>query len=303
MLKNTLIIAIFLFTFLGFSQESARYIVSFESNWSQTAHPHSSGSLPSGAHWSRLVGATHNDAVTFVQMGALASPGIEDIAELGSNTAFFSEVNTAITAGTANQSINGPDLGTPGGFITINDLIVSEDYSLLTLASMIAPSPDWMIAINGVDLRDGTGVWKDEIIIDVFPYDAGTDSGIDYDSANMNTSPQDPISSLQGLLPFSDQKIGTITITLDEILSVLDVAKEGFTMSPNPARDILQLTSNNNTITSVTIYNTLGQVITAYNNLGTNALSISISDLKSGLYLVQVTDSNQNTSVKRLIKR
>jgi hypothetical protein len=304
MLKFTLTLSLVLGTFFAFAQEDAIYTITFESNWSQTTHPHASGSLPTAAHWSRLVGATHNDAVSFVQMGALASAGIEDIAELGSNTAFFNEVNAAITAGTANQSINGPDLDTAGGTIVINDLIVNQNYPLLSLASMIAPSPDWMIAVGGIDLSDGSpGTWKDEIVIDLFAYDAGTDSGIDYNSANMNTSPQEPISSLLGVVPFSSQKIGTLTISFQGILSVNDLSLSKFTMSPNPAQDFLQLENTNGGISKVLFYNTLGQVVKRYSNLTVGVLNANISDLKSGLYLVQLTDSKQNTTVKRLIKR
>ncbi|MEP2934990.1 MAG: spondin domain-containing protein [Gilvibacter sp.] len=302
-MKRIILTSFFLtFCVLGYGQDAV-YSITFESNWSQAAHPHSSGSLPAGAHWSRLVGATHNNTVSFLQMGETASPGVEDIAELGSNTVFFNEVNAAITAGTADQTINGPALATAGGSIEISSLTVSEDYSLLTLASMIAPSPDWMIAISGIDLLESPGNWKDEIVIDLYPYDAGTDSGTDYSSPNMNTSPAADISSLQGVTPFSSAKIGTLTITFDGLLNIEENSARQFTISPNPAQDVVNIEAKNNSLSSITIFNTLGKQIKQFSNVKAASLQVDLSDLVSGLYLVQVIDTNGNSSIKKMIKR
>lgn len=74
---------------LVYAQSTATYIITFDSNWTQTTHPHSSGNLPSNAHWSKLVGVTHTNEVTFLEMGQTATTGIENLAEQGVNTAFF----------------------------------------------------------------------------------------------------------------------------------------------------------------------------------------------------------------------
>ncbi|MBT8262857.1 MAG: hypothetical protein KJO05_08545 [Bacteroidia bacterium] len=64
-----------------FSQSEATYSINYTSTWSETTHPHPGGNFPASAHYSKLVGATHNDQVVFLEMGSLATPGIEDIAE------------------------------------------------------------------------------------------------------------------------------------------------------------------------------------------------------------------------------
>ena len=302
MKKKLLLIGIlFLCSVVSFAQSEATYSVTFLSNWSQDAHPHSSGSLPSNAHWSKLVGATHNDTVTFWEMGGIATPGVEDIAELGSNSVFFSEVNSAISAGTSNQIIDGPSLSTAGGQVTINSIVTTEAYSLLTLLSMIAPSPDWMIAVNSIDLLDSNGDWKDEIIIDLYPYDAGTDGGVDYSSGDMNTNPQEPISSLQGITPFSSEIIGTLTITLESVLGTNDLTENKTTLFPNPAQEQFTV-SHTNTLQSVSVYNVLGSEILKKENINANTLVVDISAIPSGAYLVKVVTDSKNESVSRLIK-
>jgi len=297
-----LLLSISLFSVCSYAQSEATYSVTFTSNWTQTAHPHSSGNLPGNAHWSKLVGATHNDQVVFVEMGGLATPGVEDIAELGSNTIFFTEVNSAIVLNYANSVIDGDDLPTAEGQIIINDIITTEDFPLLTLLSMIAPSPDWMIAINSVSLLDTDGDWIDEIILNLYPYDAGTDSGVDYTSTNMNTDPQDPISSKQGMTPFSNEIIGSITITLEGvILGVEDVTLNETVLFPNPASKVITISSSNS-LQAIHIYNVLGTEVITLNNIGSNSQLVEVSNLPSGIYLVKVIDSFNNISVKRLVK-
>ncbi len=285
------------------AQSTARYTVTFQSNWSQTAHPHTSGSLPAGAHWSRLVGATHNSDVSFLAMGELATPGIEAIAESGSNGLFFNEVDSAIASGFANQSINGPDLDSDLGTITINSIETSTEFPLLTLASMIAPSPDWMIAISGVSLVDTDGDWLDEITIDLYAYDAGTDSGIDYQSPNMNTSPAEVISSLQGVSPFSSEIIGTITISLDEILSVDDLEINSIQLQPNPVQNELEISASQSGFKSFTIYNPIGTAIMDKQINGANNARIDVSSLQSGIYLIRLITTENKVVVRKLVKR
>ena len=304
MKRTTILIVLIAFVSLSvFSQSQATYSVNFTSNWSQATHPHSSGNLPGNAHWSKLVGATHNDQVTFLEMGGNASPGIEDVAELGSNTAFFAEINSAISSGDSNLLIDGGSLGTAGGQINISNIVTTEDFPLLTLVSMIAPSPDWMIAVNGVELLDGNGQWKNSISIDLFPYDAGTDSGLDYTSPNNNTNPQDPINSAQGTAPFSSLKIGTLTITLDNVLGISDSTTKGtLQVFPNPATNNITVSNTIDTLSSIEIYNVIGSKVWSNERVNSNQLLIDISHLKSGVYLLRVVNTDGEETTKKVVK-
>lgn len=188
------------------------YRATFNSTWSPETHP-SDNFPPEGlAHWSRLVGATHNETVTFWEVDELASVGIKDVAERGSNTQINNEVDAAITAGSADAYLFGNALGSDTGTITLEfDVVSTHDH--VTLVTMIAPSPDWFTGVTGQPLRDVNGQWLDEVVVDLYPYDAGTDSGTDYRSANSITNPAQPIVNAQGLSPFSNATLGTLTFT------------------------------------------------------------------------------------------
>ncbi|MBL4662436.1 MAG: spondin domain-containing protein [Flavobacteriaceae bacterium] len=303
-MKKTLLllITLSLLSIQSYSQSEATYSVNFTSNWTQTAHPHPSGSLPGNAHWSKLVGATHNSDIVFLEMGGIATEGVENIAETGGNTAFYSEVDAAITANFANALVDGDGLASAGGQINIDEIITTEDYPLLTLLSMIAPSPDWMIAINSISLIDGNGDWIDEINIDLYPYDAGTDNGIDYTSGDSNTNPKEPISSLQGTAPFSNEIIGTITISLESVvLGISDISINQTVLFPNPANNKVTV-SNTSNLKTVSFYNVLGAQVMQVKNINSNSTQIDINSLPNGIYLVKVQNDANDESIKRLVK-
>ena len=120
--------------------QSATYQVTFEGKF--TASALASGvSVPSGEHFTTLIGAVHNGSVTFWSSGGTASAGVEAVAELGTTGTFKSEINANINAATVfEQSIAS------GGTATATvDIVVTTDHPRLTLLSMVAPSPDWFV--------------------------------------------------------------------------------------------------------------------------------------------------------------
>lgn len=192
----------------GTPTATAQYTVKFDATWTAATHP---VSYPAGAHFSGLIGGTHDTGVTFWEAGGLASPGIESMAEVGSKTLLTNEVNAAIGAGTAGELISGAALFTVPGSVQTS-FTVSTDHPLATVVTMIAPSPDWFLGVNGLDLLAG-GDWADQVVVDLLPWDAGTDSGTTYNSPDNDTNPQDPIALIMTLPVGNGVPLGTFTFT------------------------------------------------------------------------------------------
>ncbi len=152
-------------------EETATFRVTFDSTWSQTTHPHPNGvtSFPSNPHLSGLIGGSHNGNVTFWQNGALASLGIKNMAELGAKTDLQNEVTSAISAGNANAVISGGGIPLSPASVSINSFSMNKEYPLITLTSMIAPSPDWFVGVSGMSLLDGQGNWIPERVVMLYP--------------------------------------------------------------------------------------------------------------------------------------
>lgn len=163
----------------------ARYTVTFTATWSAATHE-----VPSDPHFSPLIGGTHNSMVSFWREGALATRGITDMAERGRSSPLDTEIQTAIDAGTAQHILRGSGIGSPDA--TSLQFDISADFPLVTLVTMVAPSPDWFTGVSSLSLLDGAQ-WVDERIVSLIPWDAGTDSGETFTSPDRVTSPQQPI--------------------------------------------------------------------------------------------------------------
>lgn len=282
------------------SQSIANYDITFTSIWNAEDH----NSVPPNAHWSKLVGVTHKTANTFLQIGNLATIGIKNIAETGSNDVFNGEVTTAIATGEADKYIDGPSLGSATGEILISNVEVNKDFPLLTLVSMIAPSPDWVIALNGYNLLDTEGKWKTSVNLDMFAYDAGTDSGTDYTSTNMVSNPFQFISMINGL-PINGKKMGTLSITLVLATKVDNLSLiNKISLYPNPVSNGKVTIGNLEEIslTKVDVYNSLGLLVKSIGkNLKQNTLIIDVQDLSPGIYLLKIATEQYKTITRKLV--
>jgi len=304
-MKTTpLFFRIALFSFILFSsistysQSVATYDITFTSVWNATDH----GTLPGGAHWSNLIGANHNMANEFLEMGMQASQGIEDVAEVGVNTAFTNEINAQIAASTAEQLINISSVGTATGTVTISGVKIDEQYPLLTLASMIAPSPDWFIAINSFNLRQGGNWIQGNTNIDLFPYDAGTENGTMYSTSNTATMPQGNITSLVNVGFFNNQRIGYFTITFVSSLSVdKESINESVKLYPNPSfGEISIINSQNIDLKRLEVYNLVGKLVRKI-NLNNSTDKIDLKNISQGIYFAKIISESGKIKTQKLI--
>jgi hypothetical protein len=90
---------------------------------------------------------------------------------------------------------------------------VTRSHPLVTLVTMVAPSPDWFVGVHDLNLIQN-GDWVSSLTVDLDPYDAGTDSGTTYQSPDRETNPRQTIQRITGA-PFAVNgtvaKLGTYT--------------------------------------------------------------------------------------------
>ena len=202
--------------------------------------------VPGGAHFTTLIGAVHNSGVIFWERGGMASEGTEIMAETGRTSALRSEV--VASGPDASEAIRQPLVsgGTP---VTGFDIMVSGEHASVTLASMIAPSPDWFVGVSGLPLLGADGAWMHHGSVELFPYDAGTEDGGEFSLNNGATVPHQTITSLRDTGKFSDEPIAILQFERVALASNLaqesgpgalflghnpDVAAQGFRTGPNP---------------------------------------------------------------------
>jgi predicted secreted protein len=192
---------------------TVRYLLAFEATWSAETHPLD---FPPNPHFSGLIGAVHTDAARIWEEGETASPGIRVMAETGEKSPLDAEIEALIAEGSACELISGDGIGLSPGVVWL-ELTVTQECPLVTVVSMIAPSPDWFVGVSGLNLFND-GQWTEVAIAELAAYDAGTDSGASYTSLDEPTDPPVPVYRIEGEGPLAvdDQipPLGMFSFTL-----------------------------------------------------------------------------------------
>ena len=196
------------------SRSEAKYTITFTGTWTTTVTP---GGLPSGAHFSRLIGGVHNDQAVFLEDGEMASGGVESMAEVGGYSTLRNEID-AVGADRLSILQGTSDSVSPTATVTFSDVTLTTDHPRVTLVTMIAPSPDWFVGVSSLSLLDSSGDWKASVTVNLYPWDAGTEDGTEFSLGNDPTDPQGVITSIRGEGKFNDNKIATLTFTRTSIL-------------------------------------------------------------------------------------
>lgn len=149
--------------------------------------------------------------MSFWQAGGFASSGVEQVAELGAVSGFISEYD-GVASAHRRALVNQAGTGATGSSSSQIDL--SATHPLLTLLSMIGPSPDWFVGVSGLSLKDSEGQWRPRVAVNLYPYDAGTEDGSEFNLNNPATNPQQPIKSIRGQGKFSTAAMARLTLVL-----------------------------------------------------------------------------------------
>ena len=189
------------------ASQKAAYRIEYDVTWSAESHPNT---LPDGAHVSPIFVVSHANENDLFAAGAEATDGIEMMAETGAVGVLASETNN--NPSVLNSAI-GSRLDAPASQTL--EIELDQDHPLLSAASMLAPSPDWFIAVNNVEVfKDGQ--WLETIQLTMRPYDAGTDSETTFTTVDLDADPAQSIGApADGAFvdAAAENHFATITIT------------------------------------------------------------------------------------------
>ena len=190
------------------TETQAKYKVTFNFKWNKIDFPID---YPPTAHFSNLIGWSHSPKNTFFKKGSIASEGIKNMAELGATSTLTNELKTKIDQKKGLTNVVGSGLGSGVGEVSI-EIGVNKDHSAITLATMLAPSPDWYVAIVNINMLED-GKFISQKTINAQTYDAGTDSGNTYQSNNAPTMPKQPITIIKTPPVGNGKVIATVMFT------------------------------------------------------------------------------------------
>src|SRR5437763_2439834 len=163
----------------------AEYTVIVKSLWTNANFPHD---YPDDAHFTGLIGASHNARYSIFAIGRKPTRGLERLSEEGKHSPLNDEIQTAIDAGNALMKFE------TGGLKDWHDSMVTTvqvdaAHPLISVVNMIAPSPDWFTGAANVNMFENGG-WVKRRTLTLSAYDSGGDDGTSYTSADRDTNPK-----------------------------------------------------------------------------------------------------------------
>jgi hypothetical protein len=213
-MKSTILgaaVAALVCTSSALAADTVRYEIRFDATWTAASHPLD---YPANAHFSGLIGATHDVSWRVFEDGGTATPGLEALSERGAHSPLNAEIEAAIRAGGAGALFESGALFSFPGSISAT-FTADEAHPFVSAVAMVAPSPDWFTGISQVPLRKD-GAWIDQATYTLFAWDAGTDNGKTYAAADADAMPRQSVR-LNASPHFVDasvlKPVGTVTIT------------------------------------------------------------------------------------------
>jgi hypothetical protein len=165
----------------------AEYRIVVKSIWTPATHPYE---YPTGAHFSGLIGASHNAKYSIFAVGRRPTPGLERLSEEGKHSPLDDEIDAAITAGNALAKFETGNLKNFKDSL-VTTVRVDPAHPLISVVNMVAPSPDWFTGASSVNLAEN-GAWIRTRTLTLPAYDSGGDDGKTYKAPDRNTNPKKP---------------------------------------------------------------------------------------------------------------
>lgn len=184
------------------------------------------------------------------------------------------------------------------------DIVCSDENSFtVTVANIAAPTGDDTQVIEGSVGPDVTvaDLQTDPVAGTVTWYASEEDALAGIDAL------ADDTQLAQGATYYATQTVGECTsvevfaVTVDIVLDRENFDIKAFTFHPNPVKDILNL-SYSSDITSVTVFNLLGQKVISQQSHATD-VKVDMSSLADGAYVVNVTSGNTVKTIKVIKKQ
>ena len=287
-----------------------------------------------GSHL-HLADATNNGGVTILLNATIAADLKSGVYNATDNTFTIDAAQkTALLSGGVYVNIHTTTNG--GG--ELRGQVLRDDNAFPTASTITSPADNASITINDDVNTPFTVTWdaatdtNNDLV--VYTFQLATDSGftnlvvnnkigtgLSFTSNNQEVSTilenagvldGDTVTLYHRVLS-SDGSVSTpstpftITITRDNTLSVNDFESEvNFSTYPNPAIDVVNIRNGSNQSFNVNIemYDVTGKRVYSNTNVLNNTLQINVSSLETGMYLLNITNKDSNTSVtKRIIKK
>ncbi|XP_005181647.2 spondin-1 [Musca domestica] len=183
--------------------DEAKYEIVLERHWSRNTHPKDFPLQAWRTSFGTVIGASHTVDYSFWSYGTPASQGLQELAEHGSSMALEMEIKNHTETGNIRTIIKAPGIRYKANFVgrTLATARVGPKHHMISLVTKINPSPDWILGVASMELCTANCRWIDEKVLNLYPWDVGTDSGPSYESPDQAQKPPDVVRRITSSFP------------------------------------------------------------------------------------------------------
>ncbi|XP_034475686.1 spondin-1 [Drosophila innubila] len=183
--------------------DEAKYEIVLERKWTRNTH---AKDFPPEAWRTRIgeiIGASHSYSYRYWAYGQRASLGVQELAEHGATRTLEQEIRENTQNGEVRTIIKAPGIGYRKNVYgtTLANARVDPKHHQISLAAKVDPSPDWILGVAGLELCLSNCTWLERKVLNLYPWDTGTDSGPSYMSADSPQVPPDVIRRISSTYP------------------------------------------------------------------------------------------------------
>ncbi len=199
-------------------------------------------------------------------------------------------MNTKVLTGAAFGDFNGT--GTPGLY----------NITLAT-GGLVLPANTWVKVAFAYDTLNGRFDWYSNSVTPALSGYLQGDGGFEPDEFDIllyATGVQNGVNNVASIVKVDDYSINAVATRNLSVTQL--VADNTFSVYPNPATNVVNIKSSVNTsIQTVSITDLNGRTVKT-NTVSGNEAQINISDLASGVYMMNIS-SDQGSVTKKIVKK
>lgn len=181
--------------------DEAKYEVIFEGLWSRHTHPKDFPKDEWQTQFSHMIGASHSINYDLWKYGEMATSSLTMLAEQGRTRKL--EIDMKRSSRNIRSVIKARGLHQRSNIIGRTFAVFRTDKQnhLLSLVTKMIPSPDWIVGLSMENLCLANCSWVDGRVIDLYPWDAGSKSGLTYQQQGHETRPRETIHRITSCNP------------------------------------------------------------------------------------------------------
>ncbi|KAH8405747.1 hypothetical protein KR215_008267 [Drosophila sulfurigaster] len=183
--------------------DEAKYEIVLESKWGRNTHAKDFPSEKGRTRIGDVIGASHSSSYRYWAYGGRASIGVQEMAEHGSTRSLEQEIRDNTQNGEVRTIIKAPGIVNRENVYgtTLANARVDPQHHQISLAAKVDPSPDWILGVAGLELCLSNCTWLERKVLNLYPWDIGTDSGPSYMSPDQPQVPPDVIRRITSSYP------------------------------------------------------------------------------------------------------